>query len=217
MPSYQLIVDFTGFTFPTTYIYFFNTFVQIDTDNSGYATPQATMQAIGTFYLATYGGGTYSVTNVGNVYTLSFTVNNDPADQDSGNLALVTIGDTDGIGYQIPIQYGTAETTPCPTCMDVTITNCGPVTIALPIEDGDYDVTIYDNQSGVTYTQSVSFTDGTGTWNSNNTAGVFTPFSIFTLTVTEPDGTPVSWPVGPNEYTCARVTFSATVDTNSDG
>lgn len=108
------------------------------------------------------------------------------------------------------------ETTLCPNCQPLAITNCGAVEISLPLPDDDYTVTLYDNQSGVSYTQNVQWTSGTGTWNSTNTAGMFTPFSIYTLTVTDSEGQPVSWPVGPDEYTCARVTFSATVDTNVD-
>lgn len=216
MPSYTLIGDFTGFTFPTSYIYYYNVFQQTGSDSSGYSTGTETMEAIGDYFVGLY-GGTYTVTNIGNVYTLSLTLTTDPSGDDAGDLSVVSIGDTDLKGYFFAIQYGAQQTTPCPTCMALTIENCAPVEISLPVEDGDYDVTLYDNQSGVSYTQSLSFVDGSAIWNTTNTAGVFTPFSIYTLTVTDSSGTPVSWPVGPNEYTCARVTFSATVDTNVDG
>lgn len=219
MATYTLTIDFNTITLPTSLISFVNYGGDIGSDNTAYNTASDAMQAIGAFYINEY-SGTYTVTNVGDVYTITLDLTNDPVGEPNGNLVALILQDDNFSGFNYSWQYGAepaCDTIPCPTCQAVTIENCGPVTIALPLPDDDYLVHIVDNQTGVTYAQNVQWTAGTGTWNTTNTAGVFTPFSIYTLTVTEPDGTPVSWPVGPNEYTCARVIFSATVDTNSDG
>lgn len=163
-------------------------------------------------------GGTCDFIVSGDTVTFTLTTDTDPSTVECGLPTSIVFELTnDGDTIYRSGAWSLAELTQCPTCQDLAITDCGSVGISLPLPDDDYTVTLYDNQSGVAYTQNVQWTSGTGTWNTTNTAGVFTPFSIYTLTVTDSQGEPVSWPVGPNEYTCARVTFSATVDTNSDG
>jgi len=201
MATYTLTIDLTDQTFPvdTFFITFGNTCIN-NWDNV--STIEDAAENIQTYFEDLGGNCVYLINE--NVLTLNV--------------------DIDYCGGPVVLQFDSVLApfiptiiTPCPNCQPLAITNCGPVDISLPIPDDDYTVTLYDNQSGVSYTQNVQWTSGTGTWNISNTAGVFTPFSIFTLTVTDSEGTPVSWPVGPDEYTCARVTFSATVDTNDAG
>lgn len=211
MATYTLTIDLSGFVWPASY-------VELRVNNGDYElTPDYTsIQTIASTLCSEIlgnliSGGECSITYTNNSLTIIITPNNSPAT----NLGdLVSLGFLDNEGNQFFNAWIPTTTTPCPNCQDVAITNCGAVEISLPLPDDDYLVTLYDNQSGVSYEQNVQWTSGTGTWNTTNTAGVFTPFTIFTLTVTDSQGTPVSWPVGPNEYTCARVTFSATVDTN---
>jgi len=106
------------------------------------------------------------------------------------------------------------EITICDTCQDITLTNCDDIEFSFPITDALYQFSIEDHQSGAVYQQEITMTGGTGVWNQTNTSGVFTPFSVYTLTITDENGQPVSWTVGDIEYTCARITFVNTVDTN---
>ena len=102
----------------------------------------------------------------------------------------------------------------CATCYDIEINYCDDVIIELPLDDGIYEVQIKDHQTGMSYTQNIEFTDGYGTWNTTNTSGVFTPFSIYTLTVLDQANQPVSWTVGDSEYECATVTFKQITSTD---
>lgn len=166
-------------------------------------------------YMVSYYGGTCTYVVVGDTVTFTLNPATMPSILECCEPIALYFNLTDGeANITRSGSWGETEITQCPTCQPLTITNCGPVEISLPLPDDDYTVTLYDNQTGVSYEQNVQWTAGTGTWNTTNTAGVFTPFSIYTLTVTDSEGEPVSWPVGPNEYTCARVTFSSTVDTN---
>jgi len=195
-------------------MYFYNQCGEIPLDfTQEYPTINSVAEFVGVNVSGYYVGGIYSYTITGTVITWTWTWTEDLTTTECGKLAAAYAS----AFTTLWAPFIPTTTTPCPNCQDVAITNCGPVDISLPLPDDDYTVTLYDNQTGVSYTQTLTFVSGTGTWNSTNTAGVFTPFSIFTLTVTDSEGTPVSWPVGPNEYTCARVTFSATVDTNDAG
>lgn len=214
--TYTLTIDFTNITLPSSYIYYFNTYDQVGTDNAFQDTPDAAMVAIGQFYQTTY-GGTFSFTNIGNVYTLTMDLTTEPNNGPSDNLQFIVFGNDNGTGTYWSIQRGEQESTLCPTCMAMNIVNCEAVEIELPLPNDDYTVKIVDNQTGVEYTQWVQWTNGVGTWNTTNTAGVFTPFTIYTLTVFDSSDQPVSWTVGPNEYTCGRMMFTPTVDTNVDG
>ena len=106
------------------------------------------------------------------------------------------------------------QTQPCDTCQDITFANCGEMEFSLTLQDALYEFSIEDHQSGVVYQQTIDFAGGVGTWNQTNTSGVFTPFSVYTLTITDENGQPVSWADGDKEYTCARITFVNSVDTN---
>lgn len=105
----------------------------------------------------------------------------------------------------------------CPTCQDVTMDNCNSVIFEAAILDGTYEVRILDNQSGVFYYQNIEFTGSQGTWDQTNTTGVFTPFSVYTVTILDNNGDPVSWVDGTNEYNCMRLTFNTFTDTTPEG
>lgn len=214
MATYTLTIDLTGFAYPSASAALIYQNQVNDLGISGNNTITSLVTDTDTAVEADVSGGA-TVTYVINADRVIFTLvtSTDLSATSAGDLvALQFVDDDDEV-----FSASWVETALCTTCQQVAITNCGPVDISLPLPDDDYTVTLYDNQSGVSYTQNVQWTSGTGTWNISNTAGVFTPFSIFTLTVTDSEGTPVSWPVGPDEYTCARVTFSATVDTNDAG
>ena len=214
MATYTLTIDLTGFNYPSASA---NLIYQNQVNDLGVSGNNTITSLVADTDTAVEGdvSGGATMTYVINADKVIFTLvtSTDLSATTAGDLVALQFIDDDDEVY----SASWVETSLCPTCQAVTITNCGPVEISLPLPDDDYTVTLYDNQSGVSYEQNVQWTAGTGTWNTTNTAGVFTPFSIYTLTVTDSTGTPVSWPVGPNEYTCARVTFSATVDTNVDG
>lgn len=212
MTTYTLTLNLDGFVWPYNYAEVVTSINQIEVspDNTNI---NDFYESLCSAITAILDGGGSCVSSLNNdTITITITPNNTPPTDINGDLIAFRVQDNDGVFYSS--AWIEQQTTLCPNCQDVAIPNCDAVEISLPLPDDDYTVTLYDNQSGVAYTQNVQWTSGTGTWNSTNTAGVFTPFSIFTLTVTDSEGSPVSWPVGPNEYTCARVTFSATVDTN---
>lgn len=211
MATYTLTIDLTGFEYPLTFAELIRQRCSIDLGFSGNLDIEsiASQSAVEIENLIPDSTCTYVIIDNTIVFTLITTAILTPTE--CGNVVGLRLFDDETTYIESWI-----EAILCPNCQDVAVNNCGAVEISLPLPDDDYTVTIYDNQSGVSYTQNVQWTSGTGTWNSTNTAGVFTPFSIYTLTVTDSEGQPVSWPVGPDEYTCARVTFSATVDTNVD-
>lgn len=214
MATYTLTIDLTGFAYPSASANLIYQNQVNDLGISGNNTITSLVTDTDTAVEGDVSGGA----------TVTYIINGDKV---IFTLVTSTILDATAAGDLVALQFiddddevfsaSWVETSLCTSCQHVAVNNCGAVEISLPLPDDDYTVTLYDNQSGVAYTQNVQWTSGTGTWNSTNTAGVFTPFSIYTLTVTDSEGTPVSWPVGPDEYTCARVTFSATVDTNDAG
>jgi len=129
---------------------------------------------------------------------------------DCGGLVGISILDNDAITHSA--QW--VQTEQCDTCQDIRLINCGLIEFSFPIQDALYEFSIEDHQSGVVYQQTIDFAGGAGTWNQTNTSGVFTPFSVYTLTITDASGQPVSWADGGKEYTCARITFVNIVDTN---
>jgi len=42
---------------------------------------------------------------------------------------------------------------------------------------------------------------------------VFTPFSVYTVTIFDGAGNPMSWIDGSTQYTCMRLTFATFTDT----
>ena len=103
--------------------------------------------------------------------------------------------------------------TPCNECQDLTLLDCTDPELDLDIADGTYTVSIQDHTSGNIYTQSIEVSDGGVDWNGTNTAGVFTPFSVFTVTLQDDNGDPVTWTSGYVDYNCVRLTFTPTINT----
>ena len=118
------------------------------------------------------------------------------------------------------ISYGAPFTsqapTPCNDCQGVNLPDCTDPELSLPIDDGTYTVSIQDHTSGNIYTQSIEVSDGGVEWNGTNTAGVFTPYSVFTVTLQDDNGDPVTWTSGYVDYNCVRLTFTPTTDTTPD-
>lgn len=157
--------------------------------------------------------GTYSYIITNTIITWTFNFSNNPSLDTCGNFVYLFISQAiDARAAFIPI---TPEL--CPTCQEVTIDNCGTIIFEAAIQNGTYEVQIEDHQSGITYMQDIEFTSSQGTWDQTNTAGVFTPFSIYTVTILDNNGNPVSWVDGTNEYNCMRLTFSTFTDTTPEG
>lgn len=105
----------------------------------------------------------------------------------------------------------------CNECQEIEQPDCSDPSLDLDLDNGTYTVTITDHGSGNIYTQSIEVTDGGVDWNGTNTAGVFTPYSVFTVTITDQNDAPVTWTVGYSEYNCVRMTFTPTTDTTPNG
>ena len=160
-----------------------------------------------------YVGGTYSYTINGTVITWTWTWTEEPTSTECGAIAAANA--TEFVTIWSPFVPVEAEL--CPTCQDVTIDNCGSIIFQAAIPNGTYEVQIEDHQSGITYMQDIEFTASQGTWDQTNTAGVFTPFSVYTVTILDASGDLVSWVDGTNEYTCMRLTFATFTDTTPEG
>lgn len=153
--------------------------------------------------------GTYSFVITNNTITWTFNFDSDPSQLVCGELVYLFLSEaTDARAAFIPVEVEL-----CPTCQEVTIDNCGSIIFQAAIPNGTYEVQIEDHQSGITYMQDIEFTGSQGTWDQTNTAGVFTPFSTYTVTIFDESGDPVSWVDGTNEYTCMRLTFATFTDT----
>lgn len=163
---------------------------------------------VGTEVSTYYVGGTYSYTITGTVITWTWTWTEDPTTTECGEIAAANSFEfTTKWAAFIPITPTT-----CLTCQDVLLKNCNDITIQTGIPDGIYKVKIKDHQSGITYTQDLSFIAGIGTWNQTLTAGVFTPFNTYTVTIFDNDEV-VSWLDGNQEYNCITLTFKQFTDT----
>lgn len=152
--------------------------------------------------------GNYSYSISGSTITWTWNLGDDPAVTECGDLVYLII--SEAIDARAAFQYVTEL---CPTCQDVIIDNCGSIIFEAAISNGTYEVQIEDHQSGITYMQDIEFTASQGTWDQTNTAGVFTPFSVYTVTIFDGAGNPVSWVDGSIEYTCMRLTFATFTDT----
>lgn len=120
--------------------------------------------------------------------------------------------------HTVSFQFLTGEEVEvCTTCEDATLPNCEEPVFSVDVEGGTYTATITDAQSGHVYTQTVTIADGEFTWDTTSSEGVFTPFSVYTLSLTDSNGDPVSWVVGTNQYDCVRFTFASFTDTTPAG
>lgn len=219
MASYFINIDFTGYTFPINSISFID-LTTTNVDFTAHVDEPTTCNAIANYYISAYSGSS-TVSSSGNVYTIELVLTNDPATSPTGQLCAIVIDD----GIRAQFNYAVnqvqdcpdcpdVETTLCPECQDIELVNCGDVTFSIPLDDDTYTIRIEDHQSGMTYEQVIEFSGGFGDWNTTNSAGVFTPFSIYTLTVLDSSNQPVSWTVGATEYECATVTFKQFTDAN---
>jgi hypothetical protein len=118
--------------------------------------------------------------------------------------------------FNIGAPFTSQSATPCNECQSVNLADCTDPDLSLPISDGTYTVSIQDHTTGNIYTQSIEVSDGGVDWNGTNTAGVFTPYSVFTVTLQDDNGDPVTWTSGSNDYNCVRLTFAPTTDTTPD-
>lgn len=168
-------------------------------------------QEILAYYTGIEGSGTYTVE--GNTITLTWTFDGDAGCGAPVGITFQGTGQDISASWQLEVEV---PTTLCNECQDLTLPDCTDPELPLGLDNGTYTVIIEDHTSGNTYTQSVSVSDGGVDWNGTNTPGVFTPFSVFTVTIQDSNGDPVTWTSGYNEYNCVRLTFEPTTDTNPD-
>lgn len=167
----------------------------------------------------------------GTIVSSSVTVN-----QSSGDITVNILGTGDNNATKFPGSFFTQQTwdnkdqhsvsfqfltgldvTVCTTCEEDTLPNCEEPVFDVDVVAGTYTATITDGQSGHVYTQTVTVADGQFTWDTTSSEGVFTPFSVYTLSMTDSNGDPVSWVVGATEYDCIRFTFASFTDTTPAG
>lgn len=214
MATYTLTIDLTGFVYP---LLMSNLIYENKVSDLGFSgNPDISIIASDSksSIEADVTGGcivNYVINNNKIIYTLVTTT--DLKNTNSGDLVCLQFIDDEN-------EFFTAKWSQfqlCPTCQDVTIDNCGSIIFEAAIPNGTYEVQIEDHQSGITYMQDIEFTGSQGTWDQTNTAGVFTPFSTYTVTILNESGDPVSWIDGTNEYTCMRLTFTTFTDTTPEG
>lgn len=124
---------------------------------------------------------------------------------------------TERNNHTIALRFLGEEITPtlCEDCQDVSIAYCdGNPEFEIPIEDGTYTVVVEDHNTENFYSQTIIASNGILEWDMTNTANVFTPFSLYTITLVDENGNPVSWSQGTVEYNCLRVSFKYSTDTN---
>jgi hypothetical protein len=167
----------------------------------------------------------------GTIVSSSITVN-----QSSGEITVDIVGTGDNSATKFPGSFFTQQTwdtkdqhtvsfqfltgsevTVCTTCQDATLPNCEEPVFSVDVEAGTYTASITDSQSGHVYTQVVTVADGEFTWDTTSSEGVFTPFSVYTLSMVDDNGEAVSWVVGTTEYDCIRFSFASFTDTTPQG
>lgn len=166
---------------------------------------------VGTEVSTFYVGGTYSYTITGTVITWTWTWTEDPNTTECGEIATAN-------SFEFTTKWAAfipTTITACPTCQEVVINNCAEtLSLKAPGINDFYNVQIEDHQTGVIYTQILEFdAGGEAYWVTTATPGLFNPFSIYTLTILDAEGEPVSWIDGANEYNCMRLTFNQFTDT----
>ena len=124
-----------------------------------------------------------------------------------------SLKDQHSVSFQF-LANGSEGITICDDCQDITLPNCEDPTVEIDIANGEYTATLEDETTGVAYTQTVTATDGSFTWDASLPEGLLTPFSVYTLSLVDSDGNHVSWITGEVEYNCVRLTFQSFVDTN---
>ena len=125
---------------------------------------------------------------------------------------------TEDYNYALKLQNATPATpTICNTCQFIQLNQCGTDSFMLDLglADGSYTAYYTDNTSGVVWEQGTySSTDqgGLAVYQWFATAGMFNPYSFYTMTLVDTNGDAVSWIVNDVEYTCATLTFKTTVN-----
>jgi len=120
--------------------------------------------------------------------------------------------------YYYPVVWeATAPAVPsiCNSCQFIQLSQCGTDSfyLDLGLPDGNYTAYYTDNTSGVMWEQGTfSGEGGLYMYQWSATAGMFNPYSFYTMTLEDSNGDPVSWTIDGVEYTCATLTFKTTVN-----
>ena len=212
--TYTLTFDLTNAIYSVNIVYY--NYETCRTDDS--FTGSYNITEIGdnfSAYLISVFGGTCTYVIDGNIITFTWTFEN-AFDPTCGELLTISLRDEERNEFTSLLTTSGGENEVCPTCQEVSFVNCISVLnfTFTGITEGFYNFVIEDHQTGVKYTQTVEIASNEATWNTSEMPGVLTPFSVYTLTITDGGGQPVSWTSGDKEYTCARITFTNTVNTN---
>jgi len=118
--------------------------------------------------------------------------------------------------YQYALIISAAATL-CNECQFIQLTQCGTddFYLDLGLVDGSYTAYYNDNTSGVIWEQGTNSTTSLGglyVYQWSGSAGMFNQYSLYTMTLTDSNGDPVSWTVNGIEYNCATITFKVTVN-----
>lgn len=121
--------------------------------------------------------------------------------------------------YTYPVIWEATACAPtlCNTCQMIQLSQCGDeeFRLDLGLADGNYTAFYLDNTSGVLYEQGTNSSSALGgllVYQWSGTAGIFNPFSFYTMTIEDTNGDAVNWTVDDIEYTCATLTFRTTVN-----
>lgn len=120
--------------------------------------------------------------------------------------------------YNYPVVWeAAAPAVPsiCNSCQFIQLSQCGTDSfyLDLGLPDGNYTAYYTDNTSGVMWEQGTfSGEGGLYMYQWFATAGMFNPYSFYTMTLEDSNGDPVSWTIDGVEYTCATLTFKTTVN-----
>lgn len=167
------------------------------------------------FGLSSFYGGTVSYTLTGggtwnSATTVTWTIVNPTY------VPLFIYITTENYYYAMSFQ-AQAEPVVCNSCQFIQLSQCGTDSfyLNLGLPDGSYTTYWADNTSGVMWEQGTYNSQAQGglsVYQWNATAGMFNTYSLYTLTIRDNTGAPVSWIVDGVEYNCATVTFKTTVN-----
>lgn len=135
----------------------------------------------------------------------------------TSDTSLIVISDEGGKYYHVNFITEVAAPSICNSCQFIQLNQCGTddFRLDLGLPDGNYTAYYTDNTSGVMYEQGTYSSEAQGglamyQWFA--TAGMFNPYSFYTMTLEDNTGAPVSWTIDGIEYTCATLTFRTTVN-----
>jgi hypothetical protein len=109
------------------------------------------------------------------------------------------------------------EINTCETCEDLSLIYCdGNIQFNIPVVDGTYTVVLVDHNTNRTYSQVITSSGEILEWDITNNQDIFMPFTYYTLTLLDENDDVVSWVNNNLEYSCIRIEFVYSTNTNND-